>query len=373
MMVRAASSQAFPESVARLRAALDADESVGPAHWRALESLDWATPLPNSAAPGFVYLAGSRRGSAVGGGGVTMAEAATRLAGETAETLAQELTPAIVDLPRDAAIEAVWGGGPRIAAWRAPSGEAVAAPACAIYTAWEAAPGAPPRSLGLGAGPDLDAARLAGLMELVERDAAAAWWRGGVPPRAVCATAAAAAAAMVAACRTGARTVRPTVFLALPSPTGAPVACAMSRDATGGAGLAFGFRAAADMPAALAGAARELMQMEIALELSRLRAAGPRQSHGPDAAVLGRADLAADRFAAFAALPPEPPARPWATGFAATAARLAAKGFEITVADLPAPAGGLAVAKVFAPALRPLPGPGPAPVPGSPGATADLM
>ena len=28
----------------------------------------------------------------------------------------------------------------------------------------------------------------------------------------------------------------------------------------------------------------------------------------------------------------------------------------LTVADLPAPPGGLAVAKVFAPALRPLPG-----------------
>ncbi|MCB1352153.1 MAG: hypothetical protein KDK03_05405, partial [Rhodobacteraceae bacterium] len=47
-----------------------------------LSRLDWVAPLPNAAAPGFLYLAGALDGAAAGGGGRTPAEAAGRLAGE---------------------------------------------------------------------------------------------------------------------------------------------------------------------------------------------------------------------------------------------------------------------------------------------------
>ena len=101
----------------------------------------------------------------------------------------------------------------------------------------------------------------------------------------------------------------------------------------------------------------ELLQMEIALEMARLRAAPAARAAEGDRGPLARAALDPDDFAAFAARRPLPRRRRAGRRTSPTlAAHLAALGAEVTVADLPAPPGGLAVAKVFVPGLRPLPG-----------------
>lgn len=108
-----AAAEAFPESVARLRAALGDTPAAG-RFWPALSALDWAAALPSSAAPGFVYLAGAVDGLPVGGGGRDLLEAAGRLAGEASEALAQASPGEAADLPGDPAIDEIWGGGPRM-------------------------------------------------------------------------------------------------------------------------------------------------------------------------------------------------------------------------------------------------------------------
>src|SRR5690606_27333597 len=113
--------------------------------------------------------------------------AAARLSGEAAEVLAQAARPVPSSLPGIPAIDSLWtdGAAPlRIAACELDTGAAVAVPAAAIFPALDAQSrrDAPPRSLGLAAGPDRNAARLAGLLELVERDAAARWWTGASRP-----------------------------------------------------------------------------------------------------------------------------------------------------------------------------------------------
>jgi ribosomal protein S12 methylthiotransferase accessory factor YcaO len=338
--------------------------------------LDWVSRLPSAAAPGFVYLAGACHGVPVGGGGRDLAGAAARLAGETAEVMAQLGAPCPSDAPGDPAIDAAWTAALaplRVAATGA-GGRPVGVPAAAIFldgrAAAERAATAPPASLGLAAGPDPAAARLAALLELIERDAAAGWWNEGAAPRQLDAGAAAGAGAALGELRAGAAAPRATGFLVLPSRFAVPVVCALSRDADG-SGLALGLKAALDPAAAAMGAMLELLQMELALEMARHRAArtgAAAGDHGP----LARAALVPEDFAAFAAAPPAAAVGPLAAGFADLAAQLAANGVVVTVADVPAPPGGLAVAKVFAPALRPLPGGRPA-GPGTPGAVAALM
>jgi ribosomal protein S12 methylthiotransferase accessory factor len=164
---------------------------------------------------------------------------------------------------------------------------------------------------------------------------------------------------------------RASGFLLLPSPAGLPVVCAFSRDA-GGRGLVLGLKAASDPGRAAAGAMIEMLQMEIALEMARLRAARGQAAPG-DAGPLGRAALDPDAFPAFAALPPDGAPSPAPRDAEALAAHLAACGLPVTLADLGRPAGGLAVAKAFVPGLLPLPGPGPDPAPDAPGAFAEAL
>ena len=371
MGVDAATGTMPRDEVAWLRLAFAACAPGGPASAvvGVLDRLDWAAALPNPAAPAYVFLAAGCAGVPVGGGGADLEEAATRLAGEAAEVLAQAGRPVPSDLPHDPAIDALWVGAPdplRIAAENLATGAALAVPAAAIFPALDARrrADAPPRSLGLAAGPDRDAARLGGMLELVERDAAARWWTGATRPHAV--DPAVAGAGRLAPLRAGAETARATTLLALPSAAGVPVVCALSCDPDG-AGLAFGLKAALDPATAVRGAVTELLQMEIALQMARHRAANATPG---DRATLARAALDAGHpaFAAAPALPaPPPPA-----DLGDHVARLAAAGCRAVAADLTAPAG-LAVAKVFAPGLVPFPG-GPArPAPGSPGTHATLM
>jgi ribosomal protein S12 methylthiotransferase accessory factor len=361
MTVRPSLAGGTADSILRLRAAL------GQADCAPLHGLDWVAVLPNAAAPGFVYLAGACGGVPVGGGGRDLAEAAVRLAGETAEVLAQAAGTVACDLPGDPAIDALWidGTGPaRIPATHLASGRPIGVPAAAVHPAEPRSAGAPPPSLGLAAGTDVAAARLAGLLELIERDAAAAWWNDGAPARALDAAVAADAAAGLAAMRAG-RTGRATAFLELASPTGVPVVCAVSRDAKGG--LAFGLKAAPDPRAAASGAMIELLQMEIALEMARLR--GARGDAGP----LARAALDPDALPALAAGPARPLSPVGAATFDDLTADLTRTGLDITVADLPVPPDGWPVSKVLAPGLRPLPGDPRPPHPDAPGARAPLM
>lgn len=364
----------LPESVARLGGALDARRDAADT----LRGLDWVLTLPNVAAPGFLYLAGACRGHAVGGGGRDLAEASARLAGETAEVLAQTAPPTPCDaLDADPAIDAIWTSHPqptRIRGLNMTRDLHLGLPACAIHLdprlGAEYHPSAPPRSLGLAAGPDLATARLNGLLELIERDAAARWWRDGTRPHALDTVHAAPAAADLARLRTGAvAPARATSFLDLGSPTGLAVVCALSRDTE--RGLAFGLKAALCPLAAAQGAMIELLQMELALELARHRAAQGATTPG-DRGPLARAALDPDAFPAFAAHPAVPRTYPSIAGLDDLIAHLAALGHQVTVADLP-DQGGLAVSKVFVPSLRAMPGHTTPPRADAPGSQADLM
>lgn len=343
-------------------------ESAG-ATARPPAGLDWVAQLPSAAAPGYVYLAGACRGTAVGGGGTTMPEAVARLAGETAEVLATALPPQPSDAPGDPGLDALFADAPprRIRAMNLAAGTALGLPAAAAFPAEPRHADAPPVSLGLAAGPDPEAARRSALLEVIERDAAARWWQGETRPRTLAPDA--ALTATLAGLRDGAALARTTAFLALPSMTGVPVACALSRDPDG-RGLACGLKAAPDMATAAAGALLELCQMEIALELARLRLARGARTEG-DAGVLARAALDPDAFPAFAARLPLA-ADPAPDTLDGLVARLADLGLPVIAADLPHPGGPLAVAKVVVPGLRPLPGPGPTRG-DAPGATAPLL
>lgn len=371
MTAEAAAGTIGYEGADWLRAALD--PGLAARLRPVLARLDWAAALPNPAAPAYVFLAGACGGVPVGGGGASLAEAALRLCGEAAEVLAQAAVLPAGDAPGDPAIDALWTDAAdpaRVAAIDLATGAALGVPVAAIDPA--AAAGrradAPPRSLGLGAGPDRAAARLAGLLELVERDAAAHWWMDAAPPRSI--DPVLAEAAGLTALRAGAAAPRATTLLALPSAAGVPVVCAFSRD-MGGGGLAFGLKAALEPEAAARGAVIELLQMEIALQMAAHRTARGGATPG-DAAALARAALDADALPAFAAGPAAVPPRPPAD-LAELVDRLAGTACRVVAADLPALPDGPAVAKVFATGLRPLPGGPRRPVAGSPGAQAALM
>ncbi len=368
----ATAPEEFQGSVGRLRAALAQVPSGTDQLWPALSRLDWALRLPSEAAPGYVYLAGLCHGSPVGGGGADLYSAACRLAGEASETLAQLAPYHVCALAPEPKLAALWGAGPCVAATNLTRGQRVGVPAAAIYTDLPAPRGTPPRSLGLAAGSTLAAARTAAVLELIERDAAAAWWNGETRPRGVPLCQTAAVAASLAELRAGAvGPARCTALFALPSVTGLPVVCACSRDA-GGRNLVFGLKAALDLASALDGAMIEMLQMEIALDLARLRSAQGRPAP-EDAGPMARAALDPDAFEALAPRLPAGPPAPSAAGLGDLVAHLATRGLEVTVADLEGLRGGLRVAKAFVPGLRPLPGPGPAPLPGAPGDKVPLL
>lgn len=364
MTVEGTRAAMFPDGLARLRTVLGGSGADMARLWPSLEALDWITVLPSSAAPHFIYLAGASGGTAVGGGGRTLAEAAGRCAGEAAEVLAQAAAPR-------PALDALKGAsdGPRVLVTNLADGQTAGIPAAWVHLGLAAhrEAGAPPASLGLAAGTTYAAAHLAGLLELIERDAAHAWWQGEVPPRALDASVTAPVAADLAAMREGAAVPRATGFLHLPSPTGVPVVCAFSRDPRG-AGLALGLKAALDLRAAVDGAMIELLQMELALELA-LRRTERRQAGPGDDGPLRRAALDPDRLEAFAARPPTLPDGPPIADLDALVRRLAARGTEIWAADLEVPGGVLPVAKVVTPSLN-LPRRS---LPGSPGERAPLV
>ena len=120
-------------------------------------------------------------------------------------------------------------------------------------------------SSGCAAGETVEAATLAAVLELVERDATGRWWYGGRrrPP-------VAPDAAELPAGLAGFLTERErrTVVFDITTDLGIPVVAAVSAEA-GGADVALGFAARLDAPAAACAAATEMLQMEVALEAAR--------------------------------------------------------------------------------------------------------
>ncbi len=310
-----ARSAIFPGGLDGLRRAVPEAEAAR--LWPSLERLDWVALLPSRSAPGFFYIAGAVGGAAVGGGGRDLAEAAGRAAGEAAEALAEPAPGAAMTNLADGR--------------RAPLAQTL------------------PASLGLAAGRSFEAARLAGLLEVIERDAAHAWWRGETRPRALDAAVSAPVAMALATMRQGAEVARATGFLALDAAADVPVVCAYSVAASG-TDLALGLKAAPHARAAADGAMIELLQMELALELALRRAETGTAGLG-DAGPLGRAALEIRDLAAFATCPPRVGEALLPADAGELADRLSAQGVEVWAADLAGPEGGLAVAKVVAPAL----------------------
>ena len=249
-----------PTGVARAAAARVArtDPRCDPAVAVRSARLDWATALPSAAAPGFVYLAGAvRRASRSAAAGATSPRPRAGSPARRARSRRSAASrPRPADLaaptracarsgatgPRSRALDLVRGERRR----RADGGDLPRDPRPP-----PGAPAAQPRPRRRAR--PRTRARLAALLELVERDAAAAWWSGETRPRALdLAESRRRRRRSRGAARRRRRAARATTLLALPSPTGLPVVCALSRDAAGG-GLAFGLKAALDPARAIAG------------------------------------------------------------------------------------------------------------------------
>jgi ribosomal protein S12 methylthiotransferase accessory factor len=122
-----------------------------------------------------------------------------------------------------------------------------------------------PLSIGSAAGPSREAAALHGLLELIERDAAALWWRGGqfgrsIPPQH---EAGIAAENLLRQLRHTAAARRRTWLLDITTDVGVPSVAAVSCRADG-SGFAFGLAARPRLEAAVRSAITEMCQLELA-------------------------------------------------------------------------------------------------------------
>lgn len=133
-------------------------------------------------------------------------------------------------------------------------------------------------STGVGAGPTSDAARHAGLMECIERDAIALWWYGGRPAARLCDTALERIGFSRYGAQVRAGSNRPFWFLDLTTDLDVPVVAALSstRD---GRSVVTGFCARVDIRQAVLGAFLEMCQMELAQQISRAKL----DQRGPEA------------------------------------------------------------------------------------------
>jgi ribosomal protein S12 methylthiotransferase accessory factor len=217
---------------------------------------------------------------------------------------------------------------------------------------------APPLKLSTGcaAGETPEAARLHGLLELIERDAAALWWRGGRRGRAVSADTEAgqAAAGLLARLRQG-QSDRRTLLLDITSDLGVPVVAAFSTLQHGG-GFAFGLGARPSLADAAGSAIFEMCQSELSLHViaAKRRQSGESALNDSDRRQLARA----------AAVNPDtcPLLQPGdATDATVPLAGnpltvilqlLAARGIAVYSLDLTRPQFGVPVIRVLAPALQ---------------------
>jgi ribosomal protein S12 methylthiotransferase accessory factor len=147
-------------------------------------------------------------------------------------------------------------------------------------------------STGCAAGQTYTDACLGGLLELVERDAAALWWEAGRPARPLPleALAAGGVVALLHALRRSMRSRR-TFMLDITSDIGVPVVAAVSVDARN-RGFACGLGAAVGFADAAKAALLELCQLELAQHVVRLkmRERGPAGLNPTDQAHLVRSE-----------------------------------------------------------------------------------
>jgi len=215
-------------------------------------------------------------------------------------------------------------------------------------------------STGCAAGVTPEAAMLHGLLELIERDAAALWWRGGRRGRAINANSAAgqAAAALLAQLRRG-RNHRRTVLLDITSDLDVPVVAAFST-LHEGQGFAVGLGARPNLADAACSAIFEMCQSELSLHViaAKRRESGDQALNESDRRQLARAatldphdclllqpDTAANAHASLAGDPTT-----------AIVRLLAAHGIIAYSLDLTRPRFGVPVIRVLAPGLQSDPG-----------------
>jgi len=211
-----------------------------------------------------------------------------------------------------------------------------------------AIPGATP-STGCAAGPTREAAASAALLELVERDAAALWWIGGRPGRAMPPDDPALATLPILRADAIDRQTR---LLDITTDLGIPAVAAVSFDADG-RDFAAGLAARPGAGAAATAAIVELCQMEVGLQLARLRQRqlGDAALTADDRRHLQRAaGITADdpRFRTAEAAAPSGPVD--------VGAVLAEAGVNAYLVDLTRPDLAIPVVKAVAPRLQLLPG-----------------
>ncbi|MBV9562113.1 MAG: YcaO-like family protein [Bradyrhizobium sp.] len=129
-----------------------------------------------------------------------------------------------------------------------------------------------PLSTGSAAGRSWEAAALHGLLELIERDAAALWWRGGLRGRAIPEAEESASRALLAVLRSDVAAPRRTWLLDITTDIGVPAVTALSCRSDG-FGLAFGFAAKLTLAAAIRSAILEMCQIELALVVTEAKRA----------------------------------------------------------------------------------------------------
>jgi ribosomal protein S12 methylthiotransferase accessory factor len=216
-----------------------------------------------------------------------------------------------------------------------------------------------PLSIGCAAGPSPEAAMMHGLLELIERDAAALWWRGGMRGHAVPLDSEAARRATATLARArGASRRRKSWLLDITTDLGIPCIAAMSVDGTG-KGFACGLAARLTMADAAVSAILEMCQMELAHYVvdAKRRESGDAALNRLDLAHLRRgAELDPARCALLHPLPPRPCPAPAFAGpdapLAALVSHLASKGIETFTIDLTRAAFGIPVARMICPALE---------------------
>ncbi|HEY8564684.1 MAG TPA: YcaO-like family protein [Beijerinckiaceae bacterium] len=220
-----------------------------------------------------------------------------------------------------------------------------------------------PPSSGCAAGATFDDACLAGLLELVERDAAALWWHGGRPAKPLAAEVLSIAlGARIADLRQGAAE-RATWILDITTDVEISTIAAVSVDPDG-FGLACGLAARPSVTEAARAAFLELCQMELANRLVALKL--HRAGEGALAPVeqrhrrrMTKVDANEDRRLTAKGAPRphrDEPAPGSARGQIAWAAeRLARVGIEAFAVDLTRPMVGIPAVRVVAPMLQTLP------------------
>jgi ribosomal protein S12 methylthiotransferase accessory factor len=214
---------------------------------------------------------------------------------------------------------------------------------------------------GCAAGATRERALVAGLFEVIERDAAALWWLAGLPPRAIALETLEAGGVieLVQTLRRGTSSRRSWI---LDITTDLAIPCVVALSFTpDGRGFVHGVAAGPSLPEAAKKAFLELCQMEVAYHLiaARLAASGESKLSPADRRHQQRFDmLDPDRHALL--LPQRGPARHAdsdidATDPTAVVRKLHRQGYDCLAVDLTRQEIGVPVVKVLVPGLQPMP------------------